>query len=170
MRGALLTLSLAALFAGCSQPPQVRETLPQEIVEMDGIRATMQTDKLRYSRDEYIQVWLRLTNMTSQPITIQSQRTEPVYISLYRDTPLGWQAIGELPPSSQSDYGWVLPPGGQRVFSLPVRVGPEFPPNQYVRLVAHVSGRPSIQPGVNVWIIPSDQAFPVDTMRDTPGR
>lgn len=157
---ALAVLAAAMTAGGCAKESCVvaaRTVSPiTDTVVSDGLSATIVVTKERYAPGEYIDVYVRVTNLTDRTITIPARTEQPVYVTMYRETPLGYQRLADRGAGMRIDEPWVLPRGAQKVFSLPVVVDETIPTDGYLRLVAKISGRPRLQPAVTVWILPQE--------------
>jgi hypothetical protein len=160
MHKVTLIVLMAAVIGGCHHHEHRMTArtvmLNRDTVVTDGLSTAVLVNRERYSPGEYIDVYVRLTNMTAEPITISADSPDPVKVVLYRDTQLGWQRVQEYPLHvKEFDNPWTVAPGQQKVFSIPVLVGTEFPESTYVRLVVEISGLPKVQPAVTLWVMPS---------------
>ncbi len=158
MKATVLTGLLASVvIAGCSSPPALREMAGvRDEASWSGVALAVEVPGRQFSASQFVPVYVRLTNMNSTPVTIQSPNNQEITISVFVPTPVGWKKLKDYYPTTlaQAPTTWTLAAGQSQVFSVPLTVEAEWPTNSDVRLIAEVNGRPQLRTAVEVFILP----------------
>jgi hypothetical protein len=80
----------------------------------------------------------------------------PVVVRVYRRGEFGWELFARYPQFAAAVLTpWSLKPRQERVFPLPLTVGPDWPVSQPLRLVVELNGRPAAQVERMMTVVPA---------------
>ena len=153
----LLGVSAALVVGvGCmGQSKQAARELPRHTVVSQGLGLTLVLPNRQFTTGQTIQARVIAENLTSQPITINSPTGALVVMRLLRHTGLFWQDVRSFPESTTMVLTtWTLRGGQQREFIVSLRVEPNWPTQEVLRLTAELNGRNEQQTGLDIVINP----------------
>ena len=142
----LLAGSLVAL-TGC--PP--KQSFQQDIgtqVTKDGLTVELHLPRRLLVRGETVPVTVVARNLTKDEMVIPATTGALVYVTLWRNTEVGWEQVKQYPESAaQVATPWRLAGTSAQSFPLNLRVAPDWPTGEPLRITAELNGRPEVAPG-----------------------
>lgn len=157
MRNAALgtLIIISTVFAGCVRRAQTTESAATNLAESDGIAVIIETPKRSFSPGEQFDVKVVVGNIGDEPQTLVATSSAPVYLRLMRHYAFGWEEIKRYPETAAKVVNrWTLQPGQSREFILRLKVEPDWPRDELLRLAVELNGFPqSLQPGVTIEVL-----------------
>ena len=99
-------------------------------------------------RGEVLPVEVTAVNRTREDMIIRADSGALVYVTLWRRGAVGWEEIKRFPETTVlKARPWKLSAGRSHTFTLNVRVSPDWPTNEPLRLTAELNGRPELRVG-----------------------
>ncbi len=146
-------LLVALTLIGCREPEVI---LPPHTVTVDDLAVSVEVGETTLVRDQVIKVIVVARNLSGEPIRITGRTGAPVYVRVQRFTGLGWETVKRYPTVATMVMNpWMLRGGAQRRFTLNLRVEPDWPTNEKLRLKAELNGRRDVAPAVEVIVLPA---------------
>jgi hypothetical protein len=165
MRIAIVAAPALALLAlvGCQQPPPPAPVIPGDIfaapVAADGLVVAMALPDRTLVRGQRVPVTVTARNTGAKPITVVTDSSAAVYVTLGRRTLAGWEDIRRFPENTITEnLVWTLAPGQSRSFTLTFNIGADWPSNEPLRLIAQLNGRPDARPQVSNIVVRQAEA------------
>jgi len=153
-----LLVICAALAAGCDSHEVAGPTLEVSVADENGLVVGIELPKRHFVPGEHLAVRVTAQNTTDEPMTIFARTGAPVYVSIWRNTGLGWDEVERYPKAAAMVMSpWELPAGQTRTFTLRLRVEPDWPTGEPLRIAAQLNGRERITPGIIITVAGSAQ-------------
>jgi hypothetical protein len=144
---AMLMLSWIAVLAGCQTPkPPVANPGIDNSQSEGPLTVTLKTAVRNVVRGDTMGVTVVVRN-TDKKESVPATATTgaPVYVKLYRKTAVGWEEVHRYPENvTQIVTTWTLGPLESRSFPMNLKVEPDWPTNEPLRLEVVVNGRPKL--------------------------
>ena len=145
----------ALLLAGCNDNDM--ETQPNRMIS-GGLEMTLVTTGPLVHPGETMHVTVTVKNLTDAPVEITANTSAPVYLSVWRETGVGWETARRYPEmAAMVMTPWTLRPGAQRQFDYDLRVEPDWPTHEMLLLQAELNGRRELAPSVMFEVVPRDE-------------
>ena len=132
----------AFLVAGCgmSGKPAVENTVA---IESDSLVTTFNIPSSTLTAGQTVDAVVTVRNTGWKSITVTPSSGASVYITLWKNTGLGWTQIKTYPRSAEMVMKpWVLKWRSSREFRISVPVEPDWPVGEQIKLAAEVNGLP----------------------------
>jgi len=141
---ACLMLSTAFL-GGC--PPKSAQPAPGEVFSQaahDGLSLELRVPREHLLRGEVVAVTVTARNLTRSDMVIPARSGALVYLTLWHKTFAGWEEVMRYPETdAQVLSPWRLAARAAHTFPpLELRVGPDWPSGEPLRITAELNGRP----------------------------
>ena len=121
------------------------------------VRLELSTWELAAGRE--FQVTLIARNTTRRPLAIGARSGSPYFVGVWRDTSVGWEQVRRYPETEIMIMNpWTLDPGQQRTFPCHLRVEPDWPTGERLRLTGELNGRPDAVAEVMIYVPPEPEA------------
>lgn len=148
---AMFMLSWVAMLAGCEAPKPPPAACPGiDNSGCDGpLTVTLKTAQRNVVRGDTLCVNVVISNTDKKEcVAITATTGAPVYVKLYRKTAVGWEEVHRYPENAaQIVTTWTLGPLESRSFPMNLKVEPDWPTNEPLRLEVVVNGRPKLTAG-----------------------
>lgn len=164
-RLAPLLLPLSLLLCACQSEPPAPAPAPPALPAPDETTGTDQHDNLslilelpantfRVGQSFTPKLIARNTSAT-EGVRIRGNTGAPFYLHLLAHDGVSWQRIKTYPEAAtMAMTEWVLPAGAERTFTPTLRVEPDWPTYQHLRLQAVLNGREDVNPFVTIEVLP----------------
>lgn len=158
-----LAVSLGAV-AGC---PLGRDLPFQQGIDQnqtkDGLRVELRVPRRSLVRGETVPVTVVARNLTKNEIVIPAETGALVYVTLWRRTEAGWEQVKRYPETAAQVLShWRLAPKSSQNFPLNLRVAPDWPTGEPLRMTAELNGRKNVSPSLTVNVHLPINAEPID--------
>lgn len=154
MRTTLLLLLGVGILSGCPAPPD-RTGPAVNTVERDGLEVSLSVPKRTFRVGESFRATVTARNTTGDPIHIVARSGAKVHIRVQRHGEFGWEEVLEYPQAAVMMINpWTLPGRKAETFTLNLKVEPNWPTGEPLRLVAVLNGREAVSPGVVIRVEP----------------
>ncbi len=148
---AILTTAALLLFGCASAKLPTGLIGERNSVSASDIAVSVEVPKRFFNVGEKFTAVISVRNLTGQPVTIPAGSGAPVFVRLWRYTPLGEVEVKQYPQfDSMVMHDWTLQPNEVRSFPLGLTVEPDWPRGELMRLTGEVNGRPQLQPGIMI--------------------
>lgn len=148
-------LAALALAAGCGQPARAPATAVNAAT-VDGLCVSLEIPCRSYVCGQSFPAVVTARNLCDQPICIEAATGAPVYIDLWRNTGTVWERVKTYPQAAPMVLApWRLEAGAAREFRLCLKVEPDWPTNELLKLTARLDGRPQPQPNIFIAVQPA---------------
>lgn len=152
---ALVLCLLAVGLAGCPPrrlPPGGAPPPPAAAsVVSGGLSVGIVVPTRHLAAGDEFEVRLVARNVSGAPIRIKAPSSTPIIVKLWRHTGVGWEEVKRYPRTDMMVMKiWTLAPGRERAFALRLRVEPDWPTGELLRITGELNGRPDAVPGVTL--------------------
>jgi hypothetical protein len=154
----LLTVSLVALI-GC--PKKAGDGpgagVVQEVTK-DGLTVELRMPRRHLVRGEMLPITVTARNQTKEEMAIDADSGAAVYVTLWRQTSVGWEQVKRYPESvTMVATKGRLGPKASQSFPLNLRVAPDWPTGELLRITAELNGRPEPQAGAYIQVFATQE-------------
>ncbi len=147
-------LFLAAT-AGCART-NTGDTRQVNFAKGGGLGVSLELPNWQFTQGEKIKIVVTAKNLTSHPLKIETSSGAPVIVRLSRHTVIGWEELLRYPKASIMVMNrWTLGPKETKRFPMLLKVEPDWPVGELLRMTGELNGRSEVAPGITIGVNPA---------------
>jgi len=159
----LTLLPIAGLLlasAGCPPPGSTPGGPTAHTASAKGLVVEMILPRHSFYRGQIIPIRVVARNTTGRDMVIEADSGALVYIAVWRRATGAWERVRRYPEAAVMVVRpWKLQAGQAHTFPMNVKVAPDWPTGELLRLTAELNGRPDVVAEATIDVYPTREAY-----------